>query len=37
MAKTQSPSDRPNRPVHEIRHRNVRATIWKNPVQNGVT
>jgi len=38
MAKTQSApaTGRPNRPIHEIRHRNVRATIWKNPVQNGV-
>ncbi|HRK30433.1 MAG TPA: hypothetical protein PLD59_05090 [Tepidisphaeraceae bacterium] len=38
MAKAQSApaTGRANRPVHEIRHRNVRATIWKNPVQNGV-
>lgn len=38
MAKSQSAPaiGRTNRPVHEIRHRNVRATIWKNPVQNGV-
>jgi hypothetical protein len=34
--KTEQPSSRPNRPVHEIRHRSVRATIWKNPTQNGV-
>jgi hypothetical protein len=25
-----------NRPVHEIRHRNVRAAIWKNQTVNGV-
>lgn len=38
MAKAQAeqPSARSNRPIHEIRHRNVRATIWKNQVQNGV-
>lgn len=38
MAKSQSASatGRPSRPIHEIRHRNVRAAIWKNPVQNGV-
>jgi len=37
MAKAQpeAPSARSNRPVHEIRHRQVRATIWKNPTQNG--
>lgn len=38
MAKAQAEqsSARTNRPIHEIRHRNVRATIWKNPVQNGI-
>jgi hypothetical protein len=24
-----------DRPVHEIRHRNVRATIWKNQTSKG--
>lgn len=24
-----------NRPVHEIRHRNIRATIWKNQTAKG--
>src|SRR2546421_7938978 len=24
-----------NRPVHEIRHRNIRATIWKNETVKG--
>lgn len=24
-----------NRPVHEIRHRNIRATIWKNETAKG--
>jgi hypothetical protein len=25
-----------NRPVHEIRHRNLRAAIWKNQTEKGV-
>jgi hypothetical protein len=25
-----------NRPVHEIRHRSIRAAIWKNQTVNGV-
>jgi hypothetical protein len=29
-------SETDNRPVHEIRHRNIRATIWKNQTAKGV-
>ena len=28
-------SDAANRPVHEVRHRNIRATIWKNQTDKG--
>jgi hypothetical protein len=28
-------ADADNRPVHEIRHRNIRATIWKNQTARG--
>lgn len=24
-----------NKPVHEIRHRSIRATIWRNETKNG--
>ena len=30
---TKKPAD--NHPVHEIRHRNIRATIWKNETPKG--
>jgi hypothetical protein len=37
MAKSSAPAEqRPNRPVHEIRHRSVRATIWRNQTTGGV-
>lgn len=29
------PKPTDNRPVHEIRHRNIRATIWKNDTAKG--
>ena len=37
MPKTTSkaPSSSDNRPVHEIRHRNIRAAIWKNDTAKG--
>jgi hypothetical protein len=28
-------SDAQNRPAHEIRHRNIRATIWRNQMAKG--
>ena len=34
MAKA-PPKPADNRPVHEIRHRNIRATIWKNETTKG--
>lgn len=34
-ASTKAPSESDNRPVHEIRHRNIRATIWKNETAKG--
>jgi hypothetical protein len=30
-----SSSDKRDRPFHEIRHRNIRATIWKNQGSKG--
>jgi hypothetical protein len=30
---TKKPAE--NRPVHEIRHRNIKATIWKNETPKG--
>jgi hypothetical protein len=36
MAKaTSAAKQADNRPVHEIRHRNIRATIWKNQTEKG--
>ena len=37
MPKTtaKAPSAADNRPVHEIRHRNIKATIWKNDTAKG--
>ncbi len=35
MPKTTVKKDSDNRPVHEIRHRNIRATIWKNDTAKG--
>jgi len=31
----QTPKKSENRPVHEIRHRNIRATIWRNDTTKG--
>jgi hypothetical protein len=31
----QTPKKTENRPVHEIRHRNIRATIWRNDTAKG--
>ncbi len=25
-----------NKPIHELRHRNIRAAIWRNPTAKGV-
>jgi len=34
--KSARPAETDHRPVHEIRHRNIRATIWKNQTAKGV-
>jgi hypothetical protein len=35
MPKPASPKKPDNRPVHEIRHRNIRAAIWRNQTAKG--
>src|SRR5256885_10652628 len=29
------PADAANKPVHSVRHRNIKASIWKNETSNG--
>jgi hypothetical protein len=36
MSKTKQKKPADNRPVHEIRHRQIRAAIWPNPTDKGV-
>lgn len=36
MSKSKQKKSSENRPVHEIRHRQIRAAIWPNPTDNGV-
>jgi len=36
MSKTKQKKPAENRPVHEIRHRQIRAAIWPNPTDKGV-
>jgi hypothetical protein len=35
MPKPAAPKKSENRPVHEIRHRNIRAAIWRNQTAKG--
>lgn len=35
MPKTAPATSESNRPVQEIRHRNIRAAIWRNPTEKG--
>lgn len=30
-----TPEDGGNRPIHTVRHRSIKATIWRNPTEKG--
>jgi len=32
---TNNKSQEPNRPAHTVRHRNIKATVWKNQTERG--
>jgi hypothetical protein len=36
MSKSIAKKPGDNHPVHEIRHRNIKATIWENEIASGV-
>jgi hypothetical protein len=36
MSKPKQKKAADNRPIHEIRHRQIRAAIWPNPTEKGV-